>query len=298
MTCGMLIREGAAALRGEGIANGMQEAAWLLEHVLGLRSGQAWLAASRDVPPGAVRRFRARIGRRRSGEPLQYILGSVEFHGLELRVGPGVLIPRPETERLVDFAVADYPGQGPVCDLCTGSGAVALALAARLPKGTVVLGTDLAPAALRYARRNRRRLGLRGVRFLEGDLFDPVPRAMRFALVTANPPYVSPRAFARLPATVRDYEPRLALYAGDRGLAVLKRIATAAVRRLAPGGRILCEISSEQGRAARALFEECGLRNVTVAKDYSGRDRIVRAQAPDVWSARAGDGAGGKGREP
>jgi release factor glutamine methyltransferase len=188
-----------------------------------------------------------------------------------------VLIPRPETERLVDFALEVCPASGPVCDLCTGSGAIALALAHERPRLGPVWATDLSDEALAYARRNATRLGL-AVSFLCGDLWAPVPADVRFGLVTANPPYVSPDAFAVLPAEVRDYEPRLALWADGGGLALVRRIADESRGRLGPGAAVLCEISSEQGTEARSAFLEAGYGPVEVRQDYTGRDRVVVAR--------------------
>ncbi len=265
-----LLNESAQALQAVGIANGLQEARWLLEHVLG--KGPGTVDAARET------RFRELLSRRLAGEPLQYVMASAEFYGLELAVGPGVLIPRPETERLVDFAKARYPGHHGICDLCTGSGAIVLALAHELPAAEPMVGIDLSPEALAYARRNREALGLYRVGLIEGDLFAPIPADIRFGLVTANPPYVSPDEYDALPDEVRAWEPRLALYADDRGLALVRRVAEQASQRLVPGGWLLCEIGAEQGEAAAAICREAGFAQVEVLPDYCQRDRVVAAQ--------------------
>lgn len=262
-----LIEQAARSLLAAGIGNAANEARWLLEHVLG------------EAPPAeSENRFRELLGRRLAGEPLQYVLGSVAFHDVELAVGPGVLIPRPETERLVDFALARYPGHHGVCDLCTGSGAIILALAHALPEVEPMVGIDISPDALAYARRNRETLGLHRVGFIEGDLFAPIPADIRFGLVTANPPYVSPEEYAALPGEVRDWEPRLALHAEDRGLALVRRVADESFQRLVPGGWMLCEIGAEQGGDAAAICRETGFAQVEVLPDYCGRDRVVAAK--------------------
>jgi release factor glutamine methyltransferase len=263
-----LLAKASQSLRDAGIHNGAQEARWLLEHVCS--------AAPMATSPEDL--FHALLSRRLAGEPLQYVMGSAEFHGLELAVGPGVLIPRPETERLVDFALERYPGHHGICDLCTGSGAVILALAHALPEVEPMVGIDLSPDALAYARRNRESLGLHRVGLIEGDLFATIPDDIQFGLVTANPPYVSPEEYEELPSEVADWEPRMALCAEDRGLALLRRIAVDGHQRLAAGGWLLCEIGCEQGEAVAGIFGSAGLVDVSVLQDYSRRDRVVVGQ--------------------
>jgi release factor glutamine methyltransferase len=275
-----LIAEAGSALRSRAIRNGQQEARWLLLHAMRGWPGQVvCCCCGADLPADLEQSFRALLRRRLAGEPLQYVLGSAEFYGLELEVGPGVLIPRPETERLVDFALAACPESGPVCDLCTGSGAIALAIAHARPRLGPVWATDVSPEALDYARRNAAKLAL-AVTFVHGDLWCGIPSDLRFALVTANPPYVSPAAYAELPAEVKDYEPRLALWADQNGLALLRRIAHESRDRLLPGAALVCEISSEQGAAARAAFTAAGYHAIDVRQDYTGRDRVVIARCP------------------
>ncbi len=273
-----LIADAGAALRASGIENGLQEARWLWQGITRALPGQPG-NASLDVPPEAQEAFHAWLRRRLAGEPLQYILGSAEFYGLELEVGPGVLIPRPETERLVDFALELSPDTGPACDLCTGSGAIALALARHRPGLGPFWACDLSAEALAYARRNGARLGLE-IAFRQGDLWAAIPPGLQFALVTANPPYVSPAAYDALPREVRDHEPRLALWADQDGLALVRRIACESRGRLRPGGILLCEISSEQGPAARDAFLAAGYAPVEVRQDYCRRDRVIAARWP------------------
>jgi len=273
----ILIADAGERLRSIGIHNGPQEARWMLRHVLGAGSSRLAGGPAAGLTPAAVAAFEALLQRRLAGEPLQYVLGSAEFYGLELSVGPGVLVPRPETERLVDFALEHcVPGAG-LCDVCTGSGAIALALAHERPDLGEVVGTDLSPTALGYARRNAERLGL-AVQFLEGDLFGPLPPGRRFGVITANPPYIDPVSYEALAGEVRDHEPRLALWADDGGLAVVSRVAREGFGRLRPGGVLLCEISAEQGAAAAALFRSAGFVSVEVRQDYAGRDRVVVAR--------------------
>jgi len=272
----------AAALAGAGIGNARGEAGWIVAHVLGLRSGlDAQLYSDRPFEAEAWRKVCGMTERRVGGEPLQYVLGTAGFYGMNLAVGPGVLIPRPETERLVDVAIELYPGAGSVCDLCTGSGAVALALARELPGPPLVVGIDISRDALRYADTNRRHFTVSNLRLVAGDLLTGLKASARFTLITVNPPYVDPALFGKLPPEIVDHEPDLALVAAERGLAVIRGIAESAPAHLEAGGWLLCEISSEQGKAARVLFEEAGLRETSVVLDYTGRDRIVVGRAPD-----------------
>jgi release factor glutamine methyltransferase len=272
MTRDDLLAQATHALLDVGIHNGAQEARWLLEHVDS--QPNAGDSAAREKLFGEL------LTRRLAGEPLQYVMGSAEFYGLELAVGPGVLIPRPETERLVDFALERYPGHHGICDLCTGSGAVILALAHALPEAEPMVGIDLSSEALAYARRNRESLGLYRVGLIEGDLFATIPDGIQFGLVTANPPYVSPEGYARLPGEVHNWEPRLALHADDQGLALIRRIAHDAAAHLVPGGWLLCEIGCEQGEAAAEICRDAGFSEVEVLQDYCRRDRVVVARMP------------------
>ncbi len=276
--------ETAAALAAAGIDQARSEASWLLEHVLKTDRTRLLCRLEEALPADAAKELDARRRRRVAGEPLQYILGTAPFCDFELETGPGVLIPRPETETLVELAQAAYGatgGAGPVLDLCTGSGAVALALARSLPPETPVYATDLSAAALTWARRNRARLGLeKRTILLEGDLFAPLPPGLRFRVITANPPYIPAAEYAALPPEVREFEPKLALEAGADGLDVLRRIAEAAPARLLSGGWLLCEIDSPQAAAVTALFQENGLEEAAVHPDRFGRARIATARKP------------------
>ncbi len=283
MKLATLLKEAQESLLRSGITNGRLEAEWLLTDVLQCRAVDLLLRRHEDVEPVAEAQFLTRIARRASGEPLQYIMGSAEFMDLTLKVGPGVLVPRPETECLVEAAAAHYPGHGRVCDLCTGSGAIALALARRLPPATEIVATDLSPAALEYAEYNREQLGLAHVRFYRADLFAPLPgeigaspAALEYTLITANPPYVSEAEYAQLPPDVRDHEPRTALFAEDAGLAVVRRIAHESRARLGSDGWLFCEIGSTQGDAAARCFEEAGWKRVEILRDFAGKDRIIQ----------------------
>jgi release factor glutamine methyltransferase len=266
-------RELAAA----GCVSARAEADWLLEEAVDEES------------------LRAMVARRVAGEPLQYVIGWAPFGPLRLAVGPGVFVPRPETEGLADRAATrlrsrpepaegsgEPQGGAPVrrvaVDVCTGSGAIACFLAAEVP-GARVLATELDPGALAWARRNADRYG---VELLAGDLDEPLPAALagRVDVLCANVPYVPSGAIATLPTDVRDHEPRLALDGGPDGLDVLRRLVARAGHWLAPGGGLLCEIGEDQAETGVALLTAAGLVEVAVHPDLVGRDRILEGTHP------------------
>ena len=214
------------------------------------------------------------VARRAGGEPLQYLEGSAAFGPFDLLVDQRVLIPRPETEGLWELARRAVTAPRLILDLCTGSGALAIALQVSFPAARVI-GTDISPDALEVARQN----GLRhapDVEWALGDLFDALePRlAGAFDLIVANPPYVASSEWGRLPDDVR-HEPRVALVSGPTGLEVLRRIASESQAWLASGGVVICEIGETQAGEARELFE--GFRAVEIHPDLPGRDRYVVA---------------------
>jgi release factor glutamine methyltransferase len=268
---------GADELLGAVSGSPRLDAELLLGHVLGL--GRAALRARRDHPVAAdaAACFGALLRRRAAGEPLAYLTGRRAFWTLELSVGPGVLVPRPETELLVETALerlAGHPGPA-VLDLGTGSGAIALAIAAELPAAEVT-AVDASDGALRIARRNAVDAGLDRVRFLRGDWFEPVA-AQRFDVIVANPPYLA-ASDPHLPALV--HEPRGALVAGPTGLEALREIAMAAPRFLRSGGHLLLEHGADQGSAVRALCASAGLVQAGTIRDLAGLERVTTARAP------------------
>ena len=257
-------------LRGGGVENANQEAQWML--ALAKRK-------SRDVAE-LLELLENWTRRRISGEPFQYIVGSVEFYNIELAIGPGVLIPRPETELLVEHALKLLSGQPSgtaVLDLCTGSGAIPLAMAHERPDLDYT-GIDLSPEALRWAEENRANLRPPHCRFLQGDLFAPMGKSHSlYRLITANPPYISPEEYRQLPKEIKDFEPRMALEASDDGLALAKRIAEEARQFLVPDGWLLMEIGDTQGSRMREHLQILGYHSVEILRDLTGRDRIARA---------------------
>jgi len=256
------------------------DAELLLAHVLGV--DRARLAATDDRPlaPAEVAAYDALLARRTAGEPVAYLLGRRDFWTLTLEVGPAVLVPRPETELVVEIALAALAGRPApaVLDLGTGSGAIGLAIAAERADASVDL-VDASPAALAVAERNRARLGLGNVRVLAGDWFAAVP-GRRYHLVTANPPYLASDD-PHLAAGELRHEPSAALIAGPSGLESLAAIAAAAPAHLLPGGRLVVEHGTAQGAAVRALLAAAGLRDVASHADLAGHERATAGTRRD-----------------
>jgi len=293
---GAVLREAIARLRAADIATARQDAELLLAHVLGATRLALHLDAARAVPPEALRRLETLLDRRAGHEPLQYLLGSEELGGVRLAVGPGVFVPRPETELLVERAVALCPAAPALAvDLCTGSGAIACALARRRP-GCAVWAVELDPAAARWARANVEALGLTGrVRVVEGDLFAPVAAlAGRVDVLVSNPPYIARDALAGLPAEVRDWEPTLALDGGPDGLAVIERILAGAAGVVRPGGAVLLEVGHDHAPALRARLAADPRYGVPVFhRDLLGYERLL--EVPVAGPTPRGTVAGGAG---
>lgn len=256
----------------------------IVEQVTGADGPGATLATDSEAPERLAARFEGMVERRLAGEPLQYVLGSWGFRRLDLLVDRRVLIPRPETEWVVEQALSLLPPAGDVVvvDLGTGSGAIALSIAQeRWPRAQVV-ATELSPDALDVARANLAGLGRRGtaVELHLGSWWDAVPPGLRggIDLVVSNPPYVG--AGEELPPEVADWEPRAALVPGEAGTEALELILAGAASWLRPGGWIVCEIGESQGEAAAALARAAGLVDVEVRPDLTSRDRMVVARRP------------------
>lgn len=251
------------------------EAEVLLSHVTGL--SRAILLAHPDcpLPTNQLSNYQALVRRRASGYPLPYLTGRIEFYGFEFEVTPDVLIPRPETETLVDLALAHQPAT--VVDVGTGCGCIAVALAAHLPNATVY-AIEIAPPALAVARRNVERHTVAArVRLMLGDVLTPLPGPVH--LIVSNPPYVSTGDYASLPVSVRNHEPRLALDGGPDGLSVIRRLLAQAPAKLHPGGRLLIEIGAGQGEAATSLaYTFFPQATIHVHPDLAGRDRVLEVQ--------------------
>jgi release factor glutamine methyltransferase len=250
------------------------DAALLLAHVL--QRPRAWLLAHGDaeVPADAARRFETLLARRADGEPVAYLTGRRGFWTFELQVGPATLVPRPETERLVELALERLPAgrASAIADLGTGSGAIALALALERPQARVV-ATDASADALAVARANAASLGIANIEFLEGDWFAPLA-GRRFDLVASNPPYIA-LGDPHLGMGDLRHEPASALASGRDGLDAIRTIARDAPTHLVPGGWVLLEHGWTQGEAVRALLAAAGFAGVLTAQDLEGRDRVT-----------------------
>ncbi|HLF50100.1 MAG TPA: peptide chain release factor N(5)-glutamine methyltransferase [Methylomirabilota bacterium] len=283
-----LLREGREALAGRGIQTARQDAEWLLASVLGVDRFSLYVEPTREAAPAGVVRYRALVDRRAAHEPLQYILGFEDFHGVRLAVTPAVLIPRPETEVLVEWAIEILKDLDPAvaADLGTGCGAIACVLAASLP-GVEVLAVDRSLGALAVASDNVRKLGLgERVKLLAGDLFEPLG-SIRSALdlVVANPPYIPSAVLPTLPTEVSAFEPRLALDGGPDGMAVIRRIIAGAPAALRPGGWLLMEIGEEQAGPLASLMAAEGFSGIRARRDLRGVERYIGG----AWGEPAGE---------
>ena len=265
------VRVASRRLGGAGTVSPKPEAERLAAHALGCTWSQLWTRLREPVTRDVSERFDALVARRAHGEPLAYVLGSAGFYGLELAVGPGVLVPRPETEVVVDVVLELMPDDAPVVvDVGTGSGAIALSIAAMRPDAFVV-GTDTSDVALGYARRNGH-----GVRWVRGDLLRPLAARGAVDLIVSNPPYVA--IGERVSADVAA-EPPDALYAGPTGDEVLLRLVRDAPSVLASGGSLVLEVGTPEQANSVAAALDCWAR-WGVREDLTGRPRVV-------WATRA-----------
>ncbi|MFQ5586272.1 MAG: peptide chain release factor N(5)-glutamine methyltransferase [Thermodesulfobacteriota bacterium] len=297
-TTGMTVTDalgwaGACFGRAE-LAEPDREAGHLLAALLGCTKGELYLGRTQMMSEGDVRAYRRAVERRVSGEPSQYIAGEQEFRGLSFKVNRDVLIPRPETELLVEEALdilrnsgkrdvgGEYGDTPIVIDLCTGSGCIAVAMTHEMAQLRCV-ATDLSKPALRIARENAVRSGVQGrIEFLEGDLFDPLEGEAlggRVDMIVSNPPYVPKGEIATLQTEVRCFEPVAALDGGEDGLDFIRRIVSGAPHYLTGEGALVMEIGYGQSEGVQALFEESDYSwTVEVRRDYAGIERVVKAR--------------------
>jgi release factor glutamine methyltransferase len=273
-----LLRWAMDDFRARGVESPRLDAEVLLARALGTTRIQLIVDAKRPLAADELARMREMVRRRRTHEPVAYILAEREFYGRTFRVDRRVLVPRPDTETLVDVALArtrDRSLSLRALDLCTGSGCVAITLGRERPTSSFV-GADVSADALAVARDNALRLGAYNVAWRQGDLFDAAPLPARFDLVTANPPYIAAGEIASLMADVRDHEPRLALDGGDDGLALLRRVVAAAPARLArPGGVLAVEVGAGQAPAVALLFAQAGFADIETKRDHARIERVV-----------------------
>lgn len=274
-----IIRKTTEFLTGRGIESARLNAELLIGHALERRRMQLYLEFERPLAEAELERIRPLVRRRAAHEPLQYILGETEFHGLRLKVDRRALIPRPETELLVELAAQRCAAHPParILDLGTGSGAITLALAARFAEARV-LGVDRSAEALDLARENARSCGLaERVEFQGGDWFDALPPGT-FDLIVSNPPYLTAEETAATAPEVRNFEPLPALTAAEEGLADLRRIINGAPSYLAPEGWLALETGIAHHGPLKEVAQGAGFTHVECAQDLAGRDRFVFAR--------------------
>jgi release factor glutamine methyltransferase len=290
------IRESSEYLEEAGIEDPFENAELLVLHAAA-KDRLAAFVENPEADSALLRTIRRLLRRRAKGEPLQYIIGHVDFLGLTIKVGRGVLIPRPETELLAQEAgriargarsKVPLPKEGErrptrhadepyrILDLCTGSGCVALALARELPVASVY-GSDVSKVAIRRARTNAEINGIRNVTFLTGSLFGPVTHAAPFDMIVSNPPYIRTGEISGLPREIRDWEPRKALDGGEEGLDFYRRIFSGAGDFLKQQGIVVVELGFGQAAGVTEIARASGFRTIQVMKDYAGIERILRA---------------------
>jgi release factor glutamine methyltransferase len=253
----------------------------LLAHALKTTRVRLYVDLDRPLEKTELATFRALIERRLAGEPTQYLTGVREFYNRTFKVDPRVLIPRPETELLVEAALHKLPKDGPglALDVCTGSGCIAISLAAERPQATVV-ATDLSEDACALARENAQALGVaERLTVLQGNLYAPLPLDARFDVVASNPPYIATAEIPTLSAEVRR-EPHMALDGGPDGLVLIRKVIAGARRVLKPGGLLAMEIGETQGDAVKALLQAAGYADARVEKDLERRDRLAFGTQP------------------
>ncbi|UCE99622.1 MAG: peptide chain release factor N(5)-glutamine methyltransferase [Planctomycetota bacterium] len=269
----------------KGIDSARLSAELLLSYVLEMKRIELYTQFDRPVAKEQLDRLHDLVKRAEQGEPIAYLTGKTEFYTLELEITPDCLIPRPETELLVERAIEflrGRTGKQIVCDLCTGCGCVAVAIAKNFCD-VQIIATDISDGVLKTAAKNIEKHGLKDrVTLLCGDLFDPIVPQLgggKFDLIVCNPPYVSAAEFERLDKSVKDYEPKSALFAGADGLDFYRQICEKAEAFLKPDAALIMEISYSQGQGVRELLEQrVRFSEITIEKDFHDNDRIAIAK--------------------
>ena len=280
-TLGQAIAESRRVLGQAGIESAEQEALWIVQHVLRLPAHHVVIDRDRLLVSTELADVKGLIQRRVGREPLQYILGTQEFCGLEFHVNPAVLIPRPETELLVEYVAQRISSEQPatIVDVCTGSGCIAVAIARQRPRARLI-ATDLSSRSLDVARQNaaRHSVGERMI-WLEGNLLGALAGQRlegQVDVIVSNPPYIAEADWATLQPEVRLFEPRGALIAGPQGTELHERLLQEASRYLSPGGALILEIGAGQARAIRQIVEQIsGYRFHRLVYDEAGLERVV-----------------------
>jgi release factor glutamine methyltransferase len=287
-----LLRKSTEYLEAAGIDDALSEAEMLVFHTVNMDRLDAYLN-NPEVKSADSAKVRRLIQRRIKGEPVQYIIGHIEFLGLTIRVGKGVLIPRPETELLVEEVIKTVKSKAlnaksseknssrftphalrTLLDLCTGTGCIALSLAKEFPDA-VVHGTDLSNEALAYAKKNAKANTIKNARFSQGSLFEPM-KGKKFDIITANPPYIRRDEIETLQREIRDWEPVAALDGGMDGMDFYRAILSSAGSYLNPNGFLFLELGYDQAESAQKIARAEGFREITVINDYAGIGRILK----------------------
>ena len=283
MTYFELWKWGEKRLADAGVADASLDARYLLLEAFEMDMAHFLLKEQEQVPAteGRTREYRDAIQARAARVPLQYLTGKQDFMGLTFHVDERVLIPRQDTETLVELVLKENTDKkARILDLCTGSGCIAVSLAV-LGGYRKVDAVDISEDALAAAEENGTRLGGK-VRFLKSDLFSALDPEKKYDIITSNPPYIPTEVLNGLEPEVKDYEPRMALDGSEDGLAFYRRIAVAAPAFLRAGGRIYLEIGYDQGAAVEELLWNNGFARTRVVKDAAGRDRVVCAELPGI----------------
>jgi release factor glutamine methyltransferase len=275
----------AGYLADKGIDSPRLSAEMLLSHVVGLKRIELYTQFDKPVTQQQLDQLHNLTERAGRHEPIAYLTGKTEFYCLELQVSPDCMIPRPETELLVERAIEflrAHTGRQLVCDLCTGCGCIAIAIARNCPDARII-ATDISDSALAIAAKNIEKHQVKDrIKLLCGDLFDPlVPQldVEEFDLIVCNPPYTTATEFKSLDKNIKAYEPRIALYAGEDGLDVYRRIAEKVDQFLKPNAALMLEIGYAQGQAVRELLEKANcFAEITIEKDPHDNDRIAIAK--------------------
>ncbi|NLS11650.1 peptide chain release factor N(5)-glutamine methyltransferase [Vibrio sp. SM6] len=274
LTLEQTLKNAVGQLQQSGSPSAQVDAQVLLCFVLGKPRSYLLTWPEKILSAEEAEQFNQLMQRRLTGEPVAYLVGEREFWSLPLKVSPATLIPRPDTERLVELAlVCAQHSQGPILDLGTGTGAIALALAHELPQRTVI-GVDLMLEAQALATQNGERLGIKNAQFRQGSWFEPIDADERFDVIVSNPPYIDPDDPHLSQGDVR-FEPLSALVAQEHGLADLRYISEQARSYLKPNGWLLFEHGYDQGEAVRNLLTQLGYQQVRTEQDYAGNDRVT-----------------------
>ena len=275
-------KNGERILSAAGIPEAALDARLLLEFLTGHDRNTLLAHPDTPVSEGDAAKYDELIAKRAKHIPLQHLTGTCEFMGIEFSVNDSVLIPRQDSECLVEEAMRFVADGSDILDLCTGSGCLMLSLM-HYKNNCRATGVDISEDALAVARRNAEAIeadgGLNGgsVRFLAGDLYDALEDDVKYDVIISNPPYIRTDVIPTLMPEVRDHEPHIALDGGEDGLTFYRRIAEGAAVHLARGGMIFLEIGYDQGSAVTDILADAGFTDITVVKDYAGNDRVVRA---------------------